>query len=361
MSNKTISSNSKRIIWIDAAKFATITAVLVDHTYGILYKNESVFRLSYFSISVFILLMGITTFLSFQKNGTHISRKILSITLPYITATFITCIIKYQSFDFEIFINHLIHFNVCPPYYYVLLYIQLVVVSPILFKYLQITGCKQISLFYDILMAIPVLFLSSWTTNHSNILSIYGGGGKLLGGSYLLLLYIGMCFGKYYYRINLGKWISLLLLSVISVLLITWGYVISQYRFILDGKQFLGLGANPPGFTLILYAILITGVFYTLGAFLDNYPESPAAKIFTALSIPGKHTLYIFLYHWLFLDFLINPNIESLYRSGHFTKPVRILCFLVLMIGPVFAEYILKLIHKSLAACYKKPQVIIQK
>lgn len=209
------------------------------------------------------------------------------------------------------------------------------------------------SLFYDFLMLLPVLFLSSWTTNHSNILSIYGGGGKLLGGSYLLLLYFGMCFGKYYFRINLNKWKSFLLLGVFSILLLTWGYVISKYRFILDGKQFLGLGANPPGFTLILYAVLITGVFYTLGAFLDNYPESPAAKIFTALSIPGKHTLYIFLYHWLFIDYLIKPNIDSIYAARNIFQLMRIICYLILIIGPVLAEYLLKTIHKGLAACYK--------
>lgn len=52
----------QRIRWIDCAKTVAIIAVLVDHNSGLLYQNNNIKIISYFSVSLFILLAGITAF-----------------------------------------------------------------------------------------------------------------------------------------------------------------------------------------------------------------------------------------------------------------------------------------------------------
>ena len=50
------------------AKTVAILAVLVNHTNGLLYTNQNIALLSYFSVSLFIILLGITTFFIFSRN-----------------------------------------------------------------------------------------------------------------------------------------------------------------------------------------------------------------------------------------------------------------------------------------------------
>lgn len=52
-----------RIAWIDCAKFAAIVGVLIDHTNGILYRNADIAAASYYSVSLFILLTGISSYI----------------------------------------------------------------------------------------------------------------------------------------------------------------------------------------------------------------------------------------------------------------------------------------------------------
>ena len=89
-----------RITWINCAKCVAILAVLVDHTYQRLYDNQDISKLSYFSVSMFILLAGMTTYMSIEnhpmgwmKNFFRLSKKILS-------ALSICCCILYCYISF---------------------------------------------------------------------------------------------------------------------------------------------------------------------------------------------------------------------------------------------------------------------
>ena len=53
-------SHIHRIQWIDCAKTMAMTAVVVDHCYGILYTNIGVLWLSAYSVPLFVLLSGIS-------------------------------------------------------------------------------------------------------------------------------------------------------------------------------------------------------------------------------------------------------------------------------------------------------------
>ena len=52
----------QRIKWIDCAKTVAIIGVLIDHNNGLLYTNQVIAKGSYFGVSLFILLAGITAF-----------------------------------------------------------------------------------------------------------------------------------------------------------------------------------------------------------------------------------------------------------------------------------------------------------
>lgn len=53
-----------QIAWLNGAKFVAILAVMVDHTNGVLYSNWSIAYASYFSVSLFIILAGMTSYFS---------------------------------------------------------------------------------------------------------------------------------------------------------------------------------------------------------------------------------------------------------------------------------------------------------
>ncbi len=130
--------------WIDIAKAIAIIGVLTDHLKGTIYPNDSIQRISFFSVTLFILLMGITTYISFATSSLPIYKKVLNrivgIVLPYIVACFVFCIAIDRGFYWNSFWTHLINFNASGPHYYVLLYIQLIILAPLLFYFLKSTN-----------------------------------------------------------------------------------------------------------------------------------------------------------------------------------------------------------------------------
>ncbi len=204
-----------RTKWIDVAKFMAIIAVMIDHSNGILYTDQFVAYFSYYSVSLFIVVMGITTMWSYNKNSDAMLKKIgskcLGIIRPYVVATVVYALFIYKTFDLEVILCHLIRFDISGPFYYIFLYIQLVLISPILFYVFEKASKKRFGYVVEIITFLVILWIASWTTNHSNILGIIGGGGKLFGGTYLILFYIGMWFGKYYKKISINAIVSAVL------------------------------------------------------------------------------------------------------------------------------------------------------
>ncbi len=58
----------KEIKWINCAKLVAILAVMIDHTNGILYTNPDIAMLSYFSVSLFIIISGMMSFFSNERH-----------------------------------------------------------------------------------------------------------------------------------------------------------------------------------------------------------------------------------------------------------------------------------------------------
>lgn len=247
-----------------------------------------------------------------------------------------------QIVSFEKYLRHVTHFNASGPFYYVLLYIQLVIVSPYIYLFLRKISKKRYAWVYELLGAGAVLVISSLTTNYTNILSVYGGGGKLFGGTYLFLLYLGMWFAKYYPNINL-KWVSSFVLFIIGVTVtITWWRFIYNNNLKIDSYLPFGDGSNPPSVSFGIYSILIVFITFCLGSLTDCFPNSLFTKGFSCVSKLGKHTLYIFLYHKLFLDFFIPKSLQFMHYEFTNFWMKRVVYFIILLWGPICVEYILK-------------------
>ena len=346
-----------RTKWVDVAKFMAIIAVMIDHTNGLLYTNTHVAFFSYYSVSLFIVAMGITTMWSYRKNSDSLLQKVwkkcLGIIRPYIVATIIYGIFIYKAFDFEVLLGHVIRFNMSGPFYYVLLYIQLVLVSPILFCVFEYTSDLKKGLLVEIVGFAVVLWISSWTTNHSNILGVYGGGGKLFGGTFLILLYIGMWFGKYYNEIHFNTIIAAVLAVLACGATIGWWQFIANDTCHIDSLIPYGDGYNPPSISFGIYSLLVALTLYFVEMLLLHFPNSIPMKIMSSIAVLGKHTLYIFLYHSFFIQ-VIFPNFFA--KTGIVIDNIwikRIVYFGGMIFGSILFEIILEKIHKKMLVTYK--------
>lgn len=351
------SSTRDRIKWVDAAKFVAIIAVLIDHTNEILYSNTHVLYFSYYSVSLFIITMGITTVCTYNRNRDPLLRKIwqkcIGIMRPYSVATIIYAVFLYKFFDFEIILNHLIRFDMRGPFYYVLLYIQLVLISPIFIYIFEKADEIKWGYILEIATFLAVLLIAGWTTNFSNILDVYGGGGKLFGGTYLILFYIGMWFGRYYSKISVNKIVSGIFSMIACIGTIAWWRFIAVDRRQIDLNIPFGEGFNPPSISFGIYAILIATTLFFLEKFLLNYPNCIPMKIMEIMAFMGKHTLYIFLYHMFFLDIIL-PKLDSAMRIISVNVWVkRVVWFTFMIGGSMVIEFFFEKIHRKVVEAYR--------
>lgn len=67
-----MSAENKQILWLNCSKTVAVLAVLVDHTNGVLYTNQDIAYASYFSVSLFIIISGLTSYFS-NSSGKKVS------------------------------------------------------------------------------------------------------------------------------------------------------------------------------------------------------------------------------------------------------------------------------------------------
>lgn len=342
--------------WVDAVKGLAILAVMVDHVEGRLYTNSNFAYLSYFSVCAFIIVMGITTYWSFDKKNDSliikVKSKCIGILEPYLSATLIYCVTIYKTFDLEVYVHHLLYFNASPPFYYVSLYIQLVLITPIVYR--TISHVNQANNKKIEYIGIIVVLVIAWlTTSYTNILSIYGGGGKLFGGTYLVLLYVGMLLGKYcnnmYSYVNSRRYFCIYI-----VLLLVWMRLLSIDRFKIDQYLPYGSGINPPSISLCIYAILIVMVVFLLEKTCINQVNTRflwggvEKYLYSKFVYLGRHTLYIFLYHKWFIDYVLIKLEKCMINI--WIK--RFSYFILMIFESILIEKLLKKVHRYIEKVY---------
>ncbi len=338
--------------WVDIGKFFAILAVMTDHVYGDLYTSNKINRVSYFSVPLFIMLMGVTTFWSFNRStdmiGKKIVRRMFNIVIPYTVAVFIYYVICFKGFSWNEYKNYLINFNISKPHYYVLLYLQLLVVAPVVFYFIKIAENHKYPHIIEILWGGGILCVSFFTNSYTKIADIEGGGGVLFGGSYLLVFFIGMLMGKYVGVMSEMKVRNCFILAVVLLLCaLLMGYAIGTKGLFLDVRKMLGIGKNPSGFTLILYAFLIMVCICLWDKGISCLVSDKMNYFIDGFAWIGRQTLYIFLYHRLFLDYFLNSYFSEL------TRIIKIpLYYLTMLFGSIGMGYLHKYLRKLLVSSY---------
>lgn len=334
----------EKIKWVDCAKCLAILAVMIDHTNGILYTNSNIAIASYFSVSLFIIISGMMSFISNSKHELNwvqtFVRSSKKIVISYLIANIIYLVYMSGFFDVRTYIQYVIGFNLSGPFYYVLLYLQLMMVSRILYSIINRIPTK-LSWLYEMGIGAILLMICSWTTNYTNVFDVYGGGGRVLGGTYLFLFYLGMLISKHHIfgDMNLKKSAILSIMGI--VLWYGWWKFECVDRFALDAKLPFGAGFNPPSISSGLMAVIILAMSCGVFTLLDH--SKYTRWITDMTSWIGKHTLYIFLYHRFFLDYVVWKYVVT---DNVWIK--RISYFAIMILGSIILEYGFCLLKKIL-------------
>ena len=175
----------ERVLWLDGVKCVAIIAVLLNHTQWVVYSSPWLMTFSTCCISLFILIAGMTSYLSDQRHArTWLQTFLLGsrrIFLAYLVTVFIYHAADASQhgqpmlfFDFEAYLAHLIRFDLPAPAYYVALYLQLMLVNRFLYRCIE--GLPERGrLVWEIGGGVFLLLFAAYATNRTNILGIYGG------------------------------------------------------------------------------------------------------------------------------------------------------------------------------------------
>lgn len=303
----------KHEVWVNIAKSVAIMGVLIDHTYNLLYTDIEIKRLSYYSVPLFILLAGYTFYISISKvNGGKvyltIMKKVINLLIPYMVATLLYYLVRGRLELYKYFLE-LIQFNAIGPFYFVFLYLQLILIAPVLYRILMWIEYRRWAFGLQIIMFGILFSLANFAENRTRTISenLYGGGGVLFGGAYILLFYIGMFF-KHHSAIleKINSFIGTLFFFCAS--LFWYIFVFGKEENLIDQYCTLGETTNV-SVSRIIWTIFITFFVYYAISFITKYRIHKLFHfVIFGISFIGKHTLDIFLYHYLLICYYLEKN-----------------------------------------------------
>ena len=289
--------------------------VLLDHSYLKLYDSLTLWRLSYCSVSLFILLSGITSFLSLRRHAGQplwrvMAHHLLAEAVPYLFCVAVLQVMRTGSFNVPLYLRNAASFSYEPPYYFLLFYFELVVVSPLLYAWIHWCCARPHPLFWHLGSCAGVLWVSSLLTRFTYVDGMYGGAAYLLGGSYLFLFYLGMvlCACDAFQRLRaVRRWAAAPL-----VLLSVWygACVAFQPAVCAVGKRWFPVHLNPPGPAYLLYALLWFGAFWCVFSLLEEQCGRLPRALVRGIAWLGRYSLYLFLYHLPVLE-LLSPLVAD--------------------------------------------------
>lgn len=345
---------NNRVYWIDIAKSAAILGVVLQHARGWAYSTDVIYRSLIFAVGLFVMLGGYNITGSYIRNDkVNVLKRLLGIIIPYVFATLIYCAYSGEITDTEAVIIHLIHFDAMAPLYYVAVYSQLLIVTPLLLLLLKWCDKGVISLKLLRYCGAWILILSvcRLTTAYTKVPGIIIGGGNLFAGPWLMFWFAGMCTamylpprGKADFTIR-EKRIATAIFAVTSVLLILWHYVIA-YKAMGDGMQALFHSDQVPlTWAHAAEVALIFAWFYASSSLFEG-------KWMSLFGFLGRHSLYIFLFHILFLEIYISHFFNRLNNKAGRINTIAFLVFII--VCPIAIEAVVKRIKDIIFLIPKK-------
>ncbi len=295
--------NKKKTTWINVAKASSIFGVVLQHVYGYLYSNDLIYYSVWWSVALFIMIGGYNAAESYERRRVVVVRSRLRNTLmPYIGATVFYVLYNYFRFKVppEILIR-LIRFDASPPLWFVAIYVQLVLISPILVAVIQWCEERQRVIRYLISWIIVIIVCYGITY----IINLFGSeiyGGHLVAGTWLFFWFLGMCIHNTINIESNDMKTRIVMFIVNTVLIILWQifFVNMGVNLNLDsmfkGVYYRLTWANALQTVLLFFWIkdLVMGIEYFCGKI--------GHSILNPIDLLGQHTMYIFLYHMVFLS-----------------------------------------------------------
>ena len=289
--------------WINVAKACAIVGVVIQHSRGLLYTDMRINYSTWWTVALFIVVGGYNAMSSYENRGYVVmKRRLLGIGIPYVVATILYQIYVCHELNFYRLCLQLIHFNASGPLYYVAVYLQLVLVTPVLIAIIRYCETKNITTRYLIawVLIIGVCLLVSKKTN---VFDIAIGGGRLFAGPWLFFWFAGMFIRQREgsIRVFIGR---VPRIAIYTILLVLW-----EYFFVIEGHNLdYGPLFRHSGVGMTWANTLETFIFFfwfkDLIIYLESKESAWGQKIIKPFNYLGRHTLHIFLYHILFVSML---------------------------------------------------------
>lgn len=317
--------SQKQIRWINAAKCLSALGVLVDHWYLVLYCNQSIAYCSYFAVGLFVFLSGLTSWMSNQRHqqeswGKSYWRSVRRLLQGYLIATFVQTLITMDGrFDLAVYMDAVVHFNGRLAYWFVAMYLQLMLLSRPLYRLIhrmeQLPG-KGCLLAETGLMA-ALLAFALYSNRYTNMLNIYGGGGVMFGGSYVLFFAGGMLCARHQVFRTRGRVFHGSMTLVFAALLLVWWKVLCRSGSAITRMLLAGGRIDPPEVLIGLEVVLLIGLCFHGFNLLEQLRWKPVQLLCSSVDWVGRHCLSLYLYPflpwWLQKEDMLMGPLKTLY------------------------------------------------
>ena len=294
----------KKLFWISGTKAIAILAVVLVHCNGSMYTNEYIAMATSFSVTLFVLISGYSSGLSYLRNpnralGERIS-KIVPLIEDYVLATVIISLVYNRGFDITATIKHILCFDIEGSYYFVFFFLQLKLVSDILCKSIDWIYSKSQALAW--LSLLPVAVLSSLFVNYTRLLPLYGGGKNLLGGTYFFVYYLGILIS----RVDLTFLKNIYICMTAVICWFAMSVLIFKHSLPIDRllRPFWGNGDNPPSVAYIGFSLLTFILCYIVFNYMEQVKWTIVKIIEKCVVLIGDNTYSVFLYHLTLLKLM---------------------------------------------------------
>ena len=338
--NTVVEVEKKRLIWLDFLKGLAILAVVVNHVFDTrmpICPSGLICELSFFNVSLFIICGGVSTSMSFEKcksPGGKWSKslsRIVSLLGYYTIALVLTRIVYTGRLDLDSFLSTWISFPA--QFYFVLFFCELLLVAPLVYSFLIKYHGKYLQ---SIACVTGIMLIAFYCMFFTKIPQVYGGGGRLFGGSYLFLFAIGS-----FFALNVSFSEKTTFVGIASMMMIPLA-VAFVLKFTTGGSGGLAWALNPPGLMRMGYALSLFIGFYAL----LKIRWIQATRAVNGLAWFGRHSLDIFLYHMIVLFALLK-------LFPHFSGWAwAIVCCLLMLLGGVLIGKGVRILVTWCKQCY---------
>ena len=186
---------------------------------------------------------------------------------------------------------------------------------------------------------------SSLLIRFTYILPVHGGGKYLFGGTYIILYYLGIV-AAHIKIFNRTPKQRMYILIVSTLGWISW-WLLNVYDKLPFDKwvePYYGSGFNPPSIEFMVFAIITLFMLYSFFSLLEERARTFPQRIVGIFTFLGRDTLYIFMYHLLVRDVILNY-----FPFVHMNKWVlRICVFIPMLVLPVLAVCLLRKLRSLL-------------